>query len=434
MALPTNILQQVIAYNDAKLGYLMNLNCFISSFNTKYKTFNDLPANLGNTVNIELPNRSTATTGLVVNFTGVQQRLQPLICDQSANSANDFTAQDFIFNAEQYMEKFGEARVQEISAQIEENVALNAVSGVPVLVINSQGQSVPTGALHTESGPFRFFGDGVTPINSFGQLAKMSALFRNFGAAEGELDCYFNDLAAVDVINTGANQFVLDRNEKLTNSWDLGTYNASRTRYMISNRLPIHTAGTCGNNNDTLTLVSTNDPTGNAITQLTFSGVSSNSGAFKSGDLLQFDQSTGLVYLTFVGHTPSQNLVQVRVTADADATAGTVTVNITPTLQSTVGPNQNLNKALGAGATAHVLPTHRAGLIVGGKAGYLAMPPLPDTSPFISHTSVDKDTSVSIRNYFGELFGQNQRGYVTDCLWASTVVPEYSMRVAFPVN
>jgi hypothetical protein len=431
MAAPNNILQQVITYNDAKLGYLVNLNCAIATANTKYKNFNKETANLGDTINIELPNRSVATSGLIANLVPVQQRFQPLVCDQATNSANDFTNQEFIFNAEQYMEKFGESRIQEISSVVESNVLLNATSAVPV---TSGPSSTPTGQLHTESGPYRFFGDGVTPINSIQQLAQMSAIFRDYGAAEGPLDCYFDSIAAIPIINESLTQFVPRRNDELANSWDLGYLKTHKTNYFVSNQLPIHVAGTCGNNNDVLTLVSTNDPTGNNITQLTFSGVTQNVGAFNSGDLLSFDQSTGLVYLKFIGHQPSQNLVQVRVINDADATAGTVTVNIYPALQSTIGLNQNLNKALTAGATARVLPSHRAGMIIAGKAFYLAMPKLPDTSPFISHSSVDKDTGVSLRNYYGTLLGQNQTMYVTDILWASTVIPEYSMRVVFPLT
>jgi len=433
MQLPNNILQNVQTYNDAKLAYLQNLNCFVSTLNTKYKDFEKTVANLGDTINLELPNRAIVSRGLVANFQGVQQRLQPLVCDQAANSAHAFTSQQFIFNVEDYMRKFGMARVQELSAEIESNVALTATSSVPVMTVDSDGNSVPTGALHTESGPYRFYGDGTTPINSFGQLAEIEARFRNYGAASGTLDIYLSDISIVGIVNSGLNQFVLDRNEEISKSWDLGSYQGGNARFYRSNLLPIHYAGTAGNKQDTLTLVSTNDPTGANITQLTFSGISTDSGAFKSGDLLQFDASTGLVYLTFVGHKPSQNLVQVRVTADADASGGTAIVNIYPALQSTFGLNQNLSKALVAGMTATALPDHRAGLVVGGKAFYLAMPTLDNQEPFMTATSTDPDTGVSLRNYYGTQFGKNNKGYVTDCIWASTCVPEYSMRVVFPV-
>ncbi len=434
MSIPNNILQQVQTYADAGVEVLSNLNCFIAETDRELKDFQNKPCNLGDTINIEIPVRATISNGLIANFTGVNQPLQPLVCDQAANSANAFTSQQFIFNAEEYLDKFGLSRVRELAANIEANVALNAISAVPVMTVNSQGESVPTGALHTESGPFRFYGDGFTPINSFGQLAKMEAFFRNYGAVDGPLKVFFDDINVTDVINSGLNQFVPARNEAIANSWDLGTYKGSSASYFKSNLLPIQYAGTVGNNQDTLTLSGTNDPTGANITQLTFTGVTSNAGAFKSGDLIQFDAANKLYYLTYIGHKVSRNLVQLRVTADADATTGTVTVNITPPLVSQSGINQNLSKALVNGMTVHALPDHRAGLITSGRSFFLAMPALDDQYPFPTGISTDKDTGISLRNYYGVAFGQNQKGYVNDCIWASTVIEHMSMRVIFPAS
>jgi hypothetical protein len=436
---PTNILQQVATYADAKLAYLQNLNCFVANCNTKFKDFQNMTANLGNTINIELPTRSSVSNGLVARFQGVEQLLQPLVCDQAANAANAFTDQQFVFNAREYMEKFGMSRIQELSAQIESNVALNATSSVPVMTTDNSGGSVPTGALHTESGPFRFYGDGTTPINSFGQLAKMEAYFRNYGSANGPLKVFFDDIAVVDVVNSGLNQFALDRNNEIANSWDLGSYKGSNSRYFKSNLLPIHSAGNVGNDGTTLTVVSTVTDSSGAITGLVLSGAgASDADAIKSGDLLEFNDGvsgqTNVRYLTYVGHKVSQNKVQIRATADAQSNGGgQVTVSIYPPLVTASGQNQNVSTAIVAGMQVSALPDHRAGLVVGGDAFYLAMPALPQLTPFPSATKTDSDTGVSLRNYYGAQFGQNQSGYVDDCIWASTVVPHYSMRVVFPV-
>lgn len=432
MTAPTNILEQVETYCDAKLGALVNQNCFIANTNKEFKEFNEIK-NLGATINIKLPDRSIASNGLVIAIDGVEQRLQPLICDQAANASHSFTEQDFKFGYEQYMDDFGLSRVMELGAKIEANLALNANSSVPVYRI-VDGQSIPTGELHTESGPYRFFGDGETPINSTQQLVKMEAFFRNYGAAVGPLEVFFDDIASVDVVASALNQFVPMRNEEFAASWDLGTFKGSNAHYFKSNFLPIHTSGSCGDSKDTLTLVSTNDETGQNITQLTFSGASGSGTVIKSGDLLQFNPSTGLFYRTFVGHTPSQNRVQMRVINDADKEmSGNVTVNIYPALVSVPGKNQNLNKPLQVGMTAQVMPSHRCGLVVGGKAFFMAMPKLSNYRPYDSYTSVDKETKASLRNYYGNLFGKNQEAMVTDCMWASTVIRENSMRILFPL-
>ncbi len=83
--------------------------------------------------------------------------------------------------------------------------------------------------------------------------------------------------------------------------------------------------------------------------------------------------------------------------------------------------------------TATVMPSHRRGLIVGGNALYLAMPRLPDEAPFPTVNDADPDTGVSLRIYYGSLFGQNQRGIVHDIIWGSTAVPEYCMAILFPL-
>jgi hypothetical protein len=242
------------------------------------------------------------------------------------------------------------------------------------------------------------------------------------------------------IVNSGLNQFVLKRNEEIANSWWLGDF--SEASFYQSNLLPIHVAGTVGNANPAtpLTVVSTNDPTGANITQITFSGATAtDANAIKAGDLFQFqDGVTGqpdLRYLTFIGHTPSAQPVQFRATADAASDGGgNVVVNIAPALVSTNGSaNQNITSNIVAGMQVKVVPSHRAGLVVGGRALFLAMPRLPEETPFPTAADHDPDTGVSLRYYYGSLFGQNQRGFVHDCIWGSTLVPEYSMRICFPL-
>lgn len=435
--LPTNILKQVITYNDSGLAYLENLNCFIKLANKKFQNFENVEKNLGDTVQFDVPPRAVAMNGLVASFQSAQQRFGTLTCDQAANSSMAFTAQQFIFNVRDYMEKFGMARVEEISAKIEKNIARNADSSVPVMIVNDEGQSVPTGALHTDSGPYRFYGDGVTPINSFQQLAQMLALNAEYGMPNGAPDVILPNLAIPAIVGTGLNQFVPDRNEKFANSWDLGTYQGSNARYYRSNLLPIHYSGTLGDDAVELTVVSTDDPTGAAITQITCSGAGTDANAIKSGDLGQFvDGVTArdMRYLTWTGHEECGVPVQFRVTANAASSAGSVTFSVFPTLSSVFGPNQNLNQNIVAGMKIKFLPSHRCGLVINGKALYLAMPKLPDEVPYPTSAKTNRATGASLRLYYGSLFGKNIRGLINDAIWGSYGQPEYLMRIAFPLT
>lgn len=431
MANPTNYLQQVATYQSGALAYLENQNCFIPTLNTKFKDFQDMTANLGTTVNIELPYRYRTADGLVVAFQSTEQRLHPLTITQAKNVSYAMNEQQFIYNLKDYMTKIGKGAIMQLSSSIEINVAKNANSSVPIYTLDSNGQSIPTGALNTISGPFRFYGDGVTAINSFGQLAQMESFFHEYGSAPGLLKTYLPNMAISAIINTGANQFTPDRNNKLVQSWDLGGYTGGMSKFYRSNLLPVHEAGNAGNQGTTLTVVSINA----AGTQLTLSGATGlGADAVKSGDLGQFLPANGLNFLTFIGQAVSECPVQFRVTGDAGASGDNVTIDITPPLiSSSTTANQNLNKAIVAGMTLKLMPRHKCGLVVGGDAFYLAMPRLGQKVPFPTSSTVG-DTGASIRNYYGSQFGGNMDGYVNDVIFDTTLLQDYSMRMLFPIN
>ena len=394
MAVPNNILQQVQTYQMSNLAYLQNLNCFVATANTKFKDFEKLTANLGDTVTFDLPPRFTVAQSLVATFQSADQRVMNLTVDQAINVSYAFTAQQFLFNVEDYMLKFGRSAVEEMSAVIENNIAQNCVTQ-----------------------PFRFYGDGVTQINSYGQLASAS------------------DIAQAQIVSTGLNQFVPRRNDEIAMSWDVGRFD--RADFFVSNLLPVHTAGYAGQNAQTLTVVSTTVDSNGAVIGITFSGAGTESNSVLKDDKFQFlDGVSGfnnIRFLTFIGHLPSAAPVQFRATANAASSGGNVTVAIYPPLQATSGNTQNLTESIQPGMQVSVLPSHRAGMITSGDPLFVAMPMLPEEVPFPTANEIDPDTAVSTRMYYGSLFGQNQRGVVHDSIWGSTAVPEYTMSVIFPL-
>jgi len=432
MALPNNTLQQVQTYQESDLAFLQNLCCGIATANTKFKNFNDLEANLGSSVTFDRPPRYTTAASLIATFQPSTQLVQTLTASQSANTSYAFSAEQFIFNVEEYMEKFGKAAMQELATQVEIDILRNA---------NSSVMNQLTGQLVTDSGPYRFYGDGVTAINSYQQLAQMIANFKNFGSVNTGIKVYLPDIAIPAIVGTGLNQFAQDRNNEIAMSWEVGRFGTPPVEYYQSNLLPVQMAGNVGNNGTVLTLVSVNDPTGANVTSLTFSGATANdTNAIAAGDLLQFQDGVSgqnnLRFLTYIGHTPSAQPVQFRSISQVTATSGgNVTINLNPANALVWAPtaNQNLNYPLVAGMQVKALPNHRCGFIVSGNALYVAMPRLPDQPPFPTSSTSDPDTGVSLRMYYGSLFGQNQQGFVNDVIWGSTLVPDYSMRIAFPL-
>lgn len=416
MAVPNNILQQVQTYQMSGLAYLQNLNCFIANANTKFKDFDKIEANLGDTVGFDLPPRFTTTNSLVANFQPADQRVQTLTVDQQISVSYAFSAQQFIFNVEDYMQRFGKSAQEELAAKIEANVALNCVQNT-----------------------YRFYGNGVTPINSYQQLAQALAMYRNYGAEKGPAKGFLQDTAVPAIVNSGLNQFAQNRNNEIANSWELGEF--SRCMWNQSNLLPIHTAGTAGEDALTLTVVSTTQNAAGAVTAITFSvsgapGVDAN--MVKQYDKFQFNDGVAgkpnLRFRTFVGHEVSAVPVQFQATADAASDGGSeVTVNIYPYLQAAATNDQNLNVAIQAGMTCSVLPTHRAGMIMADNALFLAMPRLPEMVPYPTANAIDRDTAVSYRQYYGSVFGQNTMGFIHDCIWGSAMPMEYAMALIFPV-
>ncbi len=412
MAVPNNILQQVATYQMSNLAYLQNLNVFVATANTKFKNFQDLEANLGDSVTFDLPPRFVTANSLVATFQSADQRVETLTVDKSKNVSYAFTAQQFLFNVEDYMSQFGKGATEELSTEVEADIASVCVEA-----------------------PYRFYGDGSTQINSFGQLASALALFRNYGAAKGDTKFYLSDIAQSQIVNTGLNQFTPRRNDEMAMSWDVGDFN--RASFYISNLLPIHTAGTIGEDGTVLTVVSVVKDANDAVVQIVFSGAGTDADAIKEFDKGQFSDGVSgfnnLRYLTFIGHKQSSNPVQFRVTADAASSAGAVTVDVYPPLKASAGNTRNLNYEIVAGMQVTFLPSHRAGVITSGNPLFLGMPMLPDEVPFPTANAVDPDTGVSLRMYYGSLFGQNQRGIIHDVIYGYTLVPEYSMSVIFPL-
>jgi len=416
MAVPANFLQQVQTYHKSGLALLQNYSCFISTANTKFREFNKMAANLGDTVTFDRPPRFISQPSLVVNFQPASQLVQPLTVNQQSNASYVFTSPQLIFNAEEYLDMFGRSAIAEIGTQVESYVAGLA-----------------------ETQPYRFFGDGVSQINSFGQLAQMMAQFRTFGTPKGEAKAYLSDLAVPQIVNSGLNQFVLDRNDEMSMSWMVGKFR--RTDWYESNLLPLHESGTVGNQAQTLTVISTNDPTGANVTSIIFSGASvSDADAIHRYDSGQFvDNVAGhpnLRFLTYIGHKPSGAPLQFQAAANAASDgSGHVTITLSqPFCWQAGNPNQNVSELtpIVAGMQVTVLPDHRCGMIVGGNALYLAMPQLPDMNPFPTANATDETTGTSMRLYYGGIMQTGQVGFIHDVIYGATAVPDYLMKIAFP--
>ena len=432
---PNNILQQVQTYQKSSLARLLNLCCHVSTANTKFKNFQNISANLGSSVTFDLPPRFITGAGLVASFQPAVQRVQNLTVDQANNTSFSVTSQQRIFNLEKgeedYMKVFGDSASAELANLVEGNVAKNW---------NSSVVSQVDGTPNSFSGPYRFFGDGSTAISSYQQLAQAIMFFKNYGSVTKGIKVYLPDTVIPAIIGNGLNQFAPERNNKDAMSWEVGAFGTPMVDYYQSNLMPIQAAGNAGVAGNTFTVISTNDPTGQNVTQIVVStnGAANDANAVFYSDMLQFKDGVAgkpnMRYLTFTGHFPSANAVQMRVTSAAGSVAGQIVLNITPALNWAGGANQNLNNAISAGMQLLTFPSHRCGGILGGDAMYIAMPQLPDQDPFSTANEYDADTGTSMRLTWGSQFGKNQTGMIYDETHGSVIVPEYAMRYLIPLS
>lgn len=430
-----NILQTVQTYQRSSLALLLNLCCHLSTANMKFKDFSSIQANLGSSVSFDLPPRATTAAGLVASWQPAVQRVQTLTCDQANNSSFSVTAQQRIFNLEKgeedYMRIFGKSFMAELANLVEGNIAQNW---------NSSVISQLNGQTNTNSGPYRFYGDGTSSINSYQQLAQAIMLFKNYGSVAEGIKVYLPDTIIPSIVGSGLNQFAPRRNDEIAMSWEVGAFGTPLVDYYQSNLMPIQVCGNTGVLGQTLTVISTNDPTGQNVTQITLSGASNNdANAVFSGDMFQIKDGVSgqpnMRYLTFIGHQVSANPVQFRATANAASDgSGHVTISITPALNWAGGANQNLNNPIAAGMQLLTFPSHRCGGILGGDALYVAMPQLPEQSPYETANEYDPETGASLRLTYGSVFGQNQTGMIYDETHGSLLVPEYSMRFMIPLS
>jgi hypothetical protein len=405
----TNFLQNVTRYMDAGLALLVNSNAFISESNKKFKNFNTTVGNLGSKIDFVLPTRYVANDTLIANFQATTQRVATLEVNKASNVSYAFSAQDQIFNADQFMDQFGRDAIAELGAGVEKDVATLA-----------------------ETAPYRFYGNGVDPINSYEKLADALAYFRDYGAVQTQTKGIIPLISQPSIVGTGLNQFVTDRNNKIAMSWDIGNF--ARCDWYTSNLLPLHVSGTTGQLQSADIKVVSISPDGTQLV-VNVASLPSDAAAFKANDSLQF-KDVNLRYLTFIGHTPSSSPVQIKVVANAGTVGGNATLTIYPALISTPGnPEQNIpaSTPIVANMELYAFPSHRCGLIWSGSALFLGMPRLPDERPFDTIQTTDPDSGASLRYYYGAKFGMNERGSVNDVVWGKLLVPEYAMKLMFTV-
>lgn len=442
MATSDNLLQAVSTYQKSGLGRLVNMFAGINKANKKFLNFQDKTANLGSTVTYDSPPRAYANPGLVVSsFDTVEQLTysltvggfdssgNPLVggaydANGNLNAANtnlSLSAEQLIFNIDNndYREPLEESHMSELGSKIEASILNRFINDT-----------------------YRFYTAGIDtnnlplPINSYGQLDFAQSKFMDYGCAKGKYEAFLPNMTVSNIINNGLSKFVLDHNNQVFNSWEIGRFD--KFDYYRSNLLPIHTAGTLGDSGAVLTVTSFVTDADGGISSITCSGAGTNANATRKFDLAWFQDGVSgqpnIRYLTYQGHIPCEVPVEFQITTNSASSSGNVTFGIFPKLYSNAGKNQNISAPIAVGMQIKLVPSHRAGVMYSDMPFYLAMPRLPDQSPFATAQKADPESGASIRFTQGAAFGQNVYGFIFDSIWGAKLTPQYAMRLIFPLT
>lgn len=422
-----NLLRSVVTYQQYCTARVENMFATIKMANKRFENFNNLTAQLGDTVSFPKPYRFRASDSLVLDVQAVEQRIMYLTVDKSASIAREFDDLQFIFNVDQpdRLKQMTDSAISEIGAKVEYDVASAFINDT-----------------------YRFYGNGVDFIDTFGKLAKALEFFNEYGAAKTDVVGFLPNVGVEKIVSSGLQEFVPVDNEDLRRKWMIGDY--QNCKWTKSNLLNKHIAGTVGQSLATvspilLTVVSTVKDVNGYITNITFSGAPiSDPNAVKKGDLFQFSNIAGETdhsfdFLTFNGHQPSSAPVQFGASADAASDgAGNVTVALNnPLVPVDNDRNQNITEDVTAGMTCWVANSHIAACINAGSTLFLAMPKLVSTEPFASSNEINSDTGISIRAYFGTILQTGRvpvKVYANDCIWAKKMDGDNSLRMCFPLN
>lgn len=443
---PTNFFQNVPTYQKLSIAYMSNQNYTIKYGNHMAENIANLTGNLGTTLNYMVAPMSTTSRNLAAPPTSIAQKLQPLTVDQQFKNSQAISDIQFLFNFDRnsYEKIQGKANSISIATEVELASMQNAISQMP-----SYDDKANVTGVHSEQGPYRFFGNGLTDISSVTKMAEMAYAFKEIGFAHDKFHAILPSSAVSQLISTQLAQFTTERNNRASASWELGSLKGIvGLEFFESNLMPQHLAGQVGQAEapaNVVTVVSTNSATGENVTEITVTvdaSLSNTADAFKIGDMGQFVQGvagkTDIRQVTTYGKKVTHLPAQLLIVSNAETVGTSTTIKLRTTnglglCWQAGNPNQNISAPIVAGTKIQFMPSHNAGLLHSGDQLYVATPKLPSTSPYEHSIYTDPDSMLSLRWYTGFDPQYTVHQITMDMVAALGLLPNNCMRIMFPL-
>jgi len=391
----------------------------------------------GDVFAIKKPTRLNAETGLTFDSTSATdgsftEQVLFVTADQLANSRYAITdVEGAVYNVNGLLKTNPQSALDELANKIDAyNAEQVAFAG------------------------YRAFGDfniQSAQNSTVGEVTQNIALFQSFGCAR---DTYYVVPMgnAAQITQSGLQQFVMKRNEEIAVAGEIGELNgAPYTKFLATNLLPVHIAGTAADD-------ATNFLTGYTIDSVNPTPPSNVFGSSQAGtteivltggtdgttivendmiDIGFLNTANPLRFLTYRGYIPSEAQVQGRVTSGGTFASGTVTITIEPALifdSANADTNRNLNRPIIPGTdTLRIAASHRAGAIYEGSYGYFVSPALPMREPYPTGTKRDPELQISMRAYYGAVFDRATKYFVHDVIYGFGAAPEGFGRILLPI-
>ena len=434
-----NALIAVEAIANSGLQVLQRHDPFLMLSNKKFQNFSTTVAGVeGTTVRYQLPPKINVASnqGLGnVSFDAFSQRVQAIVCDQTEVAAYAFSSEDLAL--------FSRATTRAAAIELADRMTGFGIADSAFSSI-AQKMSFNLAQKYTESS-YRFYGDGLTAINSQLQIAEAVNSMKDFGVGGGgEFKCVLPLTDSAPIVNSMLSQFVTRRNDDRAYDWELGKFN--NTNFYNSAMIPIHYSGDTGTGGHigTIQSVTSNiDP----VTDEEFSVVTifwatapqNDANAVRPGDLFQVLDEPGIAnarFLNTAGHTETNQPVQFASRGGHSTAAGVTTITTKNLLlhdATNASPFRNVNRDL-VGLTVKGLPNHRRGLIWNNDSLYMAMPKLGDLGPGAqTAVATDSMSGASIRCAYGTILAEQQVGYILSSLYGVGAARDYLTAVIFPV-
>ncbi len=307
-------------------------------------------------------------------------------------------------------------------------------------------------------GGYRFFGDPLVPAGQFSTVDSinlMIAQFRTFGGTD-YATCFLPQITSARIKTQSYQLFTPEQNDEFVKQGSIGVLGGNPfIRFMQTSIIPTHFSGTASTetlNTTGYTIVSvtptppnvpSSSGTPNGTTEIVLSGMTPGTTIIEN-DMIQInsgDPSSPLRFLNYVNYgIPSAQPVQGRViTGGTVDGAGALTITISPALifdAAVTDPdvNRNLNRDIVPGSdTLQVAKSHKAGYIFFKEYIKYVSPKLPPLTPFPSQ-SVTTDHGISVRSYYGAVFGGATDQFVIDNYYGYGVADEGVCRILIPVD